>query len=99
VIGGGRPDVPSHCRNCGSPYPWTESKIITAIRIFAEFGNLDDEEKKTIEQDINNIAKDIPQAELSAMRIKRIWDKCSNAGYEIVMEFASRTAAKVLQGQ
>lgn len=92
-------DVPSYCDNCGKPYPWTENKIITAIQIFAEFGNLDDEEKKTIEQDINNIAKDIPQAELSARRIKRIWGKCSRAGYEIIMEFASRTAAKILKEQ
>ncbi|MGA2914767.1 MAG: DUF2321 domain-containing protein [Sedimentisphaerales bacterium] len=90
-------DVPSYCHNCGKPYPWTKNKIETAIQILTEYGNLDDQEKKTIEQDINNIAKDIPQAELSAMRIKRIWDKCSAAGYEVIMEFASRTAAKILK--
>jgi hypothetical protein len=90
-------DVPSYCRNCGKPYPWTESKIATAIQILMEFGNLSDDEKKTIEQDINNIARDMPQSELSANRIKRIWKKCSMAGYEVIMEFASRTAAKVLK--
>ncbi len=90
-------DVPSYCTNCGKPYPWTESKIVTAIELLTEFGNLDEKEKETIEQDIKNIARDIPQAELSAMRIKRIWEKCSRAGYEIIMEFASRTAAKVLK--
>ena len=89
--------VPSYCPNCGKPYPWTESKIVTAIQILTEFGKLDEKEKETIEQDIKNIARDIPQAELSAMRIKRIWEKCSRAGYEIIMEFASRTAAKVLK--
>jgi hypothetical protein len=91
------PNVPSYCLNCGKPYPWTENKIVTAIQILTECGNLDEKEKKTIEQDIRNIAKDVPQAELSAMRIKRIWEKCSRAGYEIIMEFASRTAAKVLK--
>ena len=90
-------DVPSFCSNCGEPYPWTKTKIATAIDILMEFGNLDAKEKDTIEQDISNVAKDTPQAELSAMRIKRIWDKCSKAGYEIIMEFASRTAAKVLK--
>jgi len=90
-------DVPSYCHNCGKPYPWTESKIVTAIQILTEFGNLDEKEKETLEQDIKNIARDIPQAELSANRIKRIWEKCSQAGYEIIMEFASRTAAKVLK--
>jgi hypothetical protein len=89
--------VPSYCSSCGKPYPWTESKIATAIQILTEFGNLDEKEKETITQDINNIAKDTPQAELSANRIKRIWKKCSMAGYEIIMEFASRTAAKILK--
>jgi len=91
--------VPSYCPDCGKPYPWTQRKIVAAIQILAEFGNLDEEEKKTIEQDIDNIAKDVPEAELSARRIKRIWDKGSRVGYEVIMEFASRTAAKILKGQ
>lgn len=90
--------IPSYCPNCGEPYPWTQKRIQTAIQILAEFGNLDEEEKRTIEQDIENIAKDVPEAELSARRIKRIWGKCSRAGYEVIMEFASRTAANVLKG-
>jgi hypothetical protein len=90
--------VPLYCPNCGKPYPWTQKKIVTAIQILAEFGNLDEEEKKTIEQDIDNIAKDVPEAELSAMRVKQIWTKCSRAGYEVIMELASRTAAKILKG-
>ena len=91
--------VPLYCQDCGEPYPWTQKKITTAIQILAEFGNLDEEENKTIKQDIENIAKNVPEAELSARRIKRIWKKCSRAGYEVIMEFASRTAAKILKEQ
>lgn len=90
-------DVPSYCLNCGKPYPWTENKIVAAIQYFTEFGNLDEKEKETIEQDIKNVARDIPQTELAAMRIKRILEKCGRPCYEIVMEFASRTAAKILK--
>ena len=90
-------DVPSFCRNCGEPYPWTKNKIMTAVQTFVEFGNLDENEKKTIEEDISNIARDVPQTELSARRLNRIWKKCGNVGYELIMEFASRTAAKVLK--
>lgn len=91
--------APAYCLSCGKPYPWTENKILIAIQIFAEFGDLDKNEKKTIEQDIHNIAKDIPQAELSAMRIKRIWEKYGNIAYNVIMEFASKTAAEVLKNQ
>lgn len=90
--------VPSYCRNCGKPYPWTESKIAAALQMLEEFGDLNDEEKRTIEQDINNIAKDIPQTKLSAMRIKRILGKCGKVAYDVVMEFASKTAAEILKG-
>lgn len=96
-IGISKTAVPLHCLNCGKPYPWTENKIITAIQIFAEFGDLNDEEKKTIKEDINNIAKDIPQAKLSAMRIKRLWGKYGKVAYNVVMEFASKTAAETLK--
>ncbi len=81
------------------PYPWTENKILTAIQIFAEFGNLDDAEKETIEQDIKNIAEDAPQAELSAMRIKRLWEKYSPVARGIIMELASKTIAEILKNQ
>ncbi len=95
----GRPvGVPSYCSNCGKPYPWTENKIITAIQTLTEFGDLNEEEKKTIKQDVENIAKDVPDAELSARRIKRIWERGKSVGYEAIMEFASRTAAKILKG-
>ena len=71
---------------------------MTAIQILAEFGDLGDEEKKTIEQDINNIAKDMPQAKLSAMRIKPICKKVGKVAYDAVMEFASKTAAEIIKG-
>jgi hypothetical protein len=90
-------NVPLYCDNCGKPFLWTENKIQTAIQTLMEFGNLSDDEKKTIEQDINNIARDVPQSELSANRIKRILKNCGMVGSEIIMEFASRTAAKVLK--
>ncbi|MBN1846716.1 MAG: DUF2321 domain-containing protein [Sedimentisphaerales bacterium] len=88
---------PSYCKDCGKPYPWTETKITTAIQMFAEFGKLEKEEKSTIEEDVNNIARDIPQAELSAMRIKRIWEKYGKIAYHVIMEFACKTAGEILK--
>ena len=92
-------DVPSYCPDCGKPYPWTQKKITAAIQNLVEFGDLNEEEKKTIDQDVENIAKDVPDTELSARRIKRIWERGKSVGYEAIMEFASRTAAKILKGQ
>jgi len=91
-------DIPKYCQNCGEPYPWTQARIRTAIQNLVEFGDLNEEEKKTIAQDVQNIAKDVPEAELSARRIKRIWERGKSVGYEVIMELASRTAAQILKG-
>lgn len=97
VIGASSFEMPSYCHNCGKAYPWTENKVQTAIEMFLELGDLDDIEKKTIEQDINNIARDIPQSELSALRIKKIWKRCGTIAYNVIMEFATKTSAEILK--
>lgn len=91
--------VPKHCKNCGKPYPWTQKKIQTAIQNMMGSGKLNDEEKNTISQDIENITKNVPEAEQSARRIKRIWEKYGPIAKELILEFASRTAAKIFKGQ
>jgi len=94
----GRPaDVPSYCERCGKPYPWTENKIMAAIQVFAELG-IDENEEDTIDDDMHNIARDIPQAKPSAIRIKRICEKLGPLAYNVVMEFATKTTAEILKG-
>jgi hypothetical protein len=92
--------VPSYCSNCGEPYPWTKRKLMIeeSIQAFIESGKLDEEEKKTVGQDIENISKNLPDTKPSAIRIKKIWEKYGPIAYEAVMEFSSRTAAKILKG-
>jgi hypothetical protein len=90
--------LPSYCTNCGEPYPWTQRKIAAAIQAFIESGKLDKEEEKIISKDIENISKDIPDAEPSAIRIKGIWEKYGPICRELILELMSRTAAKILQG-
>lgn len=94
---GGRYIPPAYCHYCGKPYSWTEKRIQVAIQAFVEFDNLDESEKETIEDDINNIAKDVPEAEMSAKRIKKIWNKYGNIAYNVIMELASKTMAEILK--
>ena len=90
---------PLYCYACGAPLPWTETKIRAAVEVFVEFGSLEEAECKTIEADIANIARGTAAAELSARRVKRIWDRAGQIGYEILMEFATKTAAEMLKNQ
>jgi hypothetical protein len=90
-------NLPAYCQKCGKSFPWTENKIQTAIQIFVEFGNLDEAQLNQTKEDIKNIARDVPQAELSAMRIKALWGKYGNIAYNVIMEFASKTASEILK--
>ncbi len=88
---------PSYCHNCGKPYPWTDRNIQAAIELFIESGKLDEKELEQTKQDIRNISRDIPQAEPSAMRIKKRLKLCGIVAYNVMMEFATKTAAAVLK--
>lgn len=90
--------APAYCHACGKPYPWTEERIRAALDEFLEFGELDDREKETIEDDLRSIASDGPRTPLAARRIKKIWTRVGNVAYSVLMDFASKTAAEILKG-
>ena len=84
---------PSFCHSCGATFPWTHAKIAAAIRIFEEFGNLSKAEQETISDDVRNLARDTAGAELSARRIRRIWERTGPLARNLLMELAGKTAA------
>lgn len=88
---------PAFCHQCGKPFPWTDRNIEAAIDLFIESGKLNEAELEQTKQDIRNIARDIPQAEPSAMRIKKRLKFCGIVAYNVIMEFASKTAAQILK--
>jgi hypothetical protein len=89
--------APAYCHSCGKPYPWTDRNIEAAIDLFIESGKLNETELEQTKQDIRNIARDIPQAEPSAMRIKKRLKTCGIVAYNVIIEFASKTAAQILK--
>jgi hypothetical protein len=95
-----RYNAPSFCINCGRPFPWTERRIRAAKEMLAESGELSPEEVKETESSIEELAKNSPQGQVAATRMKRILSKVgkgtASAVRDILVDIASETAKKVI---
>lgn len=92
---------PKFCNSCGEPYPWTETAIALAQELAAETMEFNEEERKLIIESIPDIVSDTQKSKIAIPRFKRIvgkhgqkiWDEFK----DILLEFSSRTAAKMLK--
>ena len=95
-----KPPLPAYCFSCGSPFPWTEKRIATAIELSVEDNQLNEEELKQFKESINEIAKDTPAVPLAAKRFLKLIAKLSKrteeAVYKIIVDLASETTKKIL---
>ena len=101
VCGGGSVEAaPSFCRNCGKPFPWTESKLKAAHELSQEIDNISDVERKMLAESIDDLVKDTPRTPLAVTRFKKIIAKAgSTIGgsiRDILVDIASETAKKAL---
>jgi hypothetical protein len=98
VIGGYEP--PAFCNKCGAAFPWTETRINTAIEMAGELENLDRTDKETLVSSINDIVRDSPKTPLAAGRFKKIMSKAGTVATDsmkkIIIEIASESAKKIL---
>lgn len=88
---------PHYCHNCLKPFPWTERRIQAAIELLVEE---DPDNAETIEQDINDLAKDSPRTPVAVHRLKQMVDKLAKGtrdfAYKLLVDVASETAKKML---
>ena len=91
--------LPAHCGGCGNPYPWTERKIAAAIELAAL--ELSEEDAEEFNNSVNEIARDTPQAQVGATRIKGLLHKAAPAAAQVirnlVVDVASETAKKIIR--
>ena len=91
---------PSFCHNCGKPYPWTTARLEAASELLIETANLNDDEQKTLTQNLNEITTDNPRTQLAATRIRRFvqnaGSQVAGAIRDILVDVASEAAKKIL---
>lgn len=94
--------TPSYCGSCGSPYPWTVSRLEAAQDLINEMNNIDDQEKKQLNDSVHEMTKDTPQALVASVRYRKIMSKVGKemgaAMRDIIIDIVSETIRKTLFG-
>jgi len=91
--------IPNFCPNCGKPYPWTETNLKVAEEMVEET-DLSPKEQEELKKTLPDLMQDNPRTELSAIRFKKLLEKCKTLAAPIrkfVVDIASETAKKLIQ--
>lgn len=92
----------SFCRGCGAPHPWTETALAAGRELADELDGLSDDERERLKKSFEEIARETPQAEVAATRIKKIMAKVGGEGAKsigrIAQALATQAAKDVLFG-
>ena len=90
--------VPAYCHSCGNAYPWTHTALNSAKELVEELDQLDREEKDKLNGSIGELVRDSPQAQVAAVRFKKLIKKAggpaADAIRRILMDLASEAIKK-----
>lgn len=92
--------VPKYCHNCGSPYPWTKSKLEAITMLLDEDENLDFGTKCRAIEVLPDLLAETPKTELAAARWKKLLSGTSkfvgDSIRSIFVEIGAEVALKLL---
>jgi hypothetical protein len=94
--------APAFCHACGSPYPWTESRLSAAKEYVRELEGLDANERGIMERSLDDLVCDTPKTQVAALRFKKYATKAGHTAMEglksILIEVMAETAKKAIWG-
>ena len=71
--------IPAYCHSCGSAYPWTRTALDSAKELVEELDQLDRDEKNKLNGPIGELLREPPQAQVAAVRFKKLIKKAGGA--------------------
>lgn len=101
AIIGKRPyDTPYYCYECGSPYPWTEKILNSAIELLALDDELDEATKNLIKTAIPDLMVDTPTTPIATANYKKGISKAgqilTDSLHSLLADAVSETVRKIL---
>ncbi len=70
-IGKRKYDRAAYCKNCGKPYPWTQSAIEAAAELITEEDQLDSAQQAKLIESLPDIVAETPKTQIATVRIKK----------------------------
>jgi len=96
-------EAPRFCRNCGSPYPWTVSKLKAAHDLANEIKGISKKERELLNLSIDELVGDTPQTNVAIVRFRKIMSEVGPELYDafkkVLIDIVSEAAKKAVFGQ
>ena len=92
---------PKFCDNCGTPFPWTKSKLTEAKELTQLSDTLSAEEKTDFNESLENLVKNtkVPVAEVKVKKyLGKVGKEMSKAMRDILVDIVSESIKKSLWG-
>lgn len=91
--------VPSYCKDCGKPYPWTSSAIQAAIDILAEDESLSTDAYEKIVEILPDVVTETPKSQLAVIRLKNALKSIGKFAAEGLRQFIIDFGCEVVKQQ
>lgn len=100
VISNKKVPVPSFCKYCGNPYPWTESIIEGTKELLDLDSTISSEDKESIENSVPDLLVDTPKTKVAATKFKMLTASATSIVKdglrELLVDVVSETAKKIM---
>lgn len=92
--------APSFCGDCGSPFPWTATRLEAAHELAKTFEYIDEDQRKILDSNIDVLVKDTPSTSIAASKVKTVLRKAGDTATQmfrdILVDIMSETAKKII---
>jgi hypothetical protein len=93
---------PAYCPGCGSPFPWTEQRLLQAYALADDLEQLTPKERELLKQSIDELLADGPHAQLASVRFKKLVAKAgvqaAASFQEILVSIVSEAVRRLIWG-
>jgi hypothetical protein len=99
VVIGAAFSAPSHCHNCGKPYPWTERRAQALKELLQELEELSQIERDNLEKSIPDILSETPETPTAVLLFKKLFVKLGANGSKAMIDLLKNVATDYVKQQ
>jgi hypothetical protein len=95
-----KPDpAPKFCVHCGSPYPWTQLALQTALDISDEVTGLSFQQREELKSSIRDLVQESPKTQLAVIRFKKLIGSAGSAIGDALKKTLTDIVSEVIKRQ
>lgn len=91
--------VPRFCVHCGSPYPWTQLALQTALDISNEVTGLSSQQREELKSSIRDLVQESSRTQLAVIRFKKLMASAGSAVADALKKILADVVSEAIRRQ